>query len=106
MKYSKLIYFLMFIVSVQLFVAKYYQIGFQADESADLESVNGKATRTTELGTPIPSAKKPEKEVEIILKDPAISQAWGLQMTDAQKAWRVSLGSRDVVVAIVDTGVD
>lgn len=106
MKYSKLIYFLMFVVSVQLFVAKYYQLGLSSEDSAELGSVGTKATRTTELGKAVPSAEKPKKEVEIILKDPAISQAWGLQMTDAQKAWRVSLGSRDIVVAIVDTGVD
>src|ERR1700677_2290419 len=27
-------------------------------------------------------------------------------MTPAQKAWRVSQGSRDIVVAVIDTGVD
>jgi subtilisin family serine protease len=108
MKYSKLIYILLIAVSLQLFVAKYYQLGFKSEETMDLGSVANKSkpTRTTELGKAVPSEKKPEKEVEIILKDPALSQAWGLQMTDAQKAWRVSQGSRDIVVAVIDTGVD
>lgn len=105
MKYSKLVYILMVVISAQLIAARYYQF-FKTDQTTDLDSVSSKATRTTELGQAVPSSKKPEKEVEVILKDPALSQAWGLQMTDAQKAWRVSQGSRDIVVAIVDTGVD
>lgn len=106
MKYSRLIYVLMAIVCAPLCVTKYYQVQNAKESSLDLESTNGKAARTTELGKATPSNKKPEKEVEVILKDPALAQAWGLQMTDAQKAWRVSQGSRDIVVAVIDTGVD
>lgn len=62
--------------------------------------------RSAELGKPSPLKNKPEKEVEVLLNDPAISAAWGLQMTDSQKAWRISQGSRDIVVAVIDTGVD
>lgn len=65
-----------------------------------------KATRQTDLGKVTPSTKSPNKEVDLILNDPAISKVWGLGLTDAQKAWRVSQGSRDVIVAIIDTGVD
>lgn len=103
MKYSKLVYILLAIISVQLVLTKYFKHG----ESADLESVaDSKYGRSTVLGKALPSEKKPDKEVEVILKDPALSQAWGLQMTQAQKAWRVSQGSRDIVVAVIDTGVD
>ena len=31
---------------------------------------------------------------------------WALQAIDAPKAWKIEKGSRDVVIAIVDTGVD
>lgn len=104
MKYSRLIYLLMAVVSVPLCVSKYYQTTNAT--SLDLESISGKAGRSTVLGKATPAKMKSKKEVEVILKDPALAQAWGLQMTDAQKAWRVSQGSRDIVVAVVDTGVD
>ena len=33
-------------------------------------------------------------------------QTWGLKMTEASSAWRVSRGSRKIVVAVIDTGID
>lgn len=103
MKYSKLVYILLAVISIQLVLTKY----FRSNESADLESVSAPTTgRSTILGKALPADKKPEKEVEVILKDPALSQAWGLEMTQAQKAWHVSQGSRDIIVAVIDTGVD
>lgn len=62
--------------------------------------------RTQELGVAIPSAQSKNSEVEVILKDPAMSQKWDLKLTDAEKAWRISRGSRDIVVAVIDTGAD
>jgi thermitase len=61
--------------------------------------------RTTELGKPVTKAK-PEKEMEVLLNDPAIASGWGLKMTDSAKAWRISQGSRDITVCVVDTGAD
>lgn len=74
-------------------------------ESFDFSSQKGKG-RTTELGKPVPTKKKPEKEVEVLLNDPAIPAGWGLKMTDAGKAWRISQGSRDITVCVIDTGAD
>lgn len=62
--------------------------------------------RSTELGKPVPTKKKPDKEMEVLLNDPAISAGWGLKMTEAQKAWRISQGSREIVVCVIDTGAD
>lgn len=62
--------------------------------------------RTLELGKAVPSTKSSDKEVEIIMKDPAMSQKWGLDMTDSAKAWRLSKGSKDIIVAVIDTGAD
>ena len=62
--------------------------------------------RTAELGKPVPTKQKIEKEVEVIMNDPAISSAWGLKMTEAQKAWRITQGSKEILVCIIDTGVD
>lgn len=63
-------------------------------------------TRSTELKDIVPSDKSPEKEVEIIMKDPAINKNWGLNSTEAQHAWRLTRGSRDIIVAVIDTGID
>ncbi len=41
--------------------------------------------------------------------DPSFSQLWGLSTAtgiDAPRAWNLSQGSRDVVVAVIDTGID
>src|SRR4051812_24598101 len=100
-KYGKLVYILLGLVSAQLCISKY----MSNSESIELESV-AKTGRSTILGTATLADKKPEKEVDVILKDPALTQAWGLDMTQAQKAWRVSQGSRDIIVAVIDTGVD
>lgn len=62
--------------------------------------------RSTKLGKAVPMKNKPQKEMEVLLNDPAISSAWGLKMTESSKAWRISQGSRDIVVAVIDTGAD
>ncbi len=63
------------------------------------------AGRTTELGKAVPVTGK-TGEQEVLLNDPSISEAWGLKMTSAQKAWRLSQGDRKIVVAVIDTGAD
>ena len=45
-------------------------------------------------------------EPSALFNDPAISQAWGLKKSDAARAWSVTKGSKDVIVAVVDTGID
>lgn len=62
--------------------------------------------RTLELGKAVPTHQTSKKEVEVILKDPAMSQKWGLKLTNSAKAWRLSKGSRDIIVAVIDTGAD
>ena len=82
------------------------QIDFST-EHTDASSVKAKKSgRTTELGQPIVTKDKPAKEVEVLLNDPAITAGWGLKMTDSQKAWRISQGSRDITVCVIDTGID
>ncbi len=45
-------------------------------------------------------------EPSVIFNDPSINQAWGLKKSDAARAWAMSLGSNEIVVAIIDTGLD
>lgn len=49
---------------------------------------------------------KVEDEPSALFNDPAISQAWGLKKSDAARAWSVTKGSRNIVVAVIDTGID
>lgn len=49
---------------------------------------------------------KSDNELSVIFNDSAINQAWGLKKSDALRAWTVSQGSRNIVVAVIDTGVD
>lgn len=78
------------------------QSGFSRFQSTEFASKG----RSTELGKPVPTKHQPQKEVEVLLNDPAISSGWGLKMTQAQKAWRISQGSREIVVCVIDTGAD
>ncbi|MGD9963398.1 MAG: S8 family serine peptidase, partial [Thermoplasmata archaeon] len=50
----------------------------------------------------------PERRAHILLTpdDPDISDQWGLDNIFAYDAWDISLGSHEVVVAVLDTGID
>jgi subtilisin family serine protease len=62
--------------------------------------------RHLELGLVQDQTTAVEDEPSALFNDPAIKQAWGLKKSDAGRAWSVSQGSKDVIVAIVDTGID
>lgn len=49
---------------------------------------------------------KDTKEQNVLLYDPFIGEKWGLVRTNSHKAWEVSQGSKDIVVAVIDTGTD
>ena len=48
----------------------------------------------------------PPTQASIIPNDPLFNQQWGLVQINAPTAWNTTTGSNDVVIAIVDTGVD
>ena len=52
---------------------------------------------------PIIPASQPQT---VVPTDPAWSQEWGLAQIDAPAAWHLSSGSKPVVIAVVDSGVD
>lgn len=62
--------------------------------------------RYQELGNPSKVQKEVKTEQSVVFNDPAIISKWDLEKTDAVKAWQVSQGSRQIVVAIIDTGCD
>lgn len=62
--------------------------------------------RPLDLGTINSSNEKVIDEPSALFNDPAITEAWGLKKTDAARAWSLSRGSKDIIVAVIDTGVD
>jgi len=54
----------------------------------------------------IQTNKKNEPEASVVMNDPNIPQAWGLEKTLANKAWSVSQGDKNILVAVIDTGAD
>lgn len=69
------------------------------------------SARLVSLGTPTLVAKHPDKESQVILNDPNMTRNWGIggdsdTNIKASQAWSISMGSKDVVVAIIDTGID
>lgn len=62
--------------------------------------------RDLELGAVKDQTDKVIDEPSALFNDPAIKQAWGLKKSDAARAWSVSKGSKDVIVAVIDTGID
>ncbi len=82
-------------------------------DSAENASVIAKSKSTTsadnrilEKSEIIKQVKSVEKEPSVLLNDPNIKLSWGLLKSDATRAWSVSNGSKDVIVAVIDTGID
>ena len=47
-----------------------------------------------------------EYMMERLSNDPLYSSQWGLTKINADKAWDTTTGKRDIVIAVIDTGVD
>src|SRR5215471_8853911 len=43
---------------------------------------------------------------ELVPDDPLFGQQWGLQRTEVPRAWQIVRGSHDVVIAVLDEGVE
>lgn len=67
--------------------------------------VQGEQKREQELGHFKMDVKAP-KNNSVIMNDPAIHKKWGLVKSNALDAWQLTTGSREIVVAIADTGID
>ena len=42
----------------------------------------------------------------VVPNDPSYSSLWGMQITDAEQGWEMEMGSKDIVVGVIDTGFD
>ncbi len=61
--------------------------------------------REMKRGRPV-YQKTPKNEVQLTLDDPLLTQRWDIEKIQAQKAWTLSQGSKDITVAVIDTGAD
>ena len=68
------------------FVFYYGHLNEQEMEHADFASIllrNKKSTRPLELHDATKKIEKPKSESQVVMNDPALSQAWGLKKSDA-----------------------
>lgn len=75
-------------------------------QNEDSTSLGSKQARSTELGKIKKDESKLKEEIKVIMSDPKMTEAWGIKKTAAQDAWKISMGSKDIIVAVIDTGID
>lgn len=87
-------------------LATYLHLNEPTETVSRTQNSNKKDTRILEPSQITSKTDKVEDEPSALFNDPAINQAWGLKKSDAARAWSVTHGSKDVLVAIIDTGAD
>lgn len=101
-------FFILFIGGLILFFR--FDDGLSRNGYRTGSSTNSKAQglnlRALEDSKIMSKLEKVENEPSALFNDPAIAQAWGLKKADAARAWSVTKGSREILVAVIDTGVD
>jgi thermitase len=70
------------------------------------KEINILEKRKLELGQVKDQIDKVIDEPSALFNDPAIKQAWGLKKSDAARAWSVTQGNKNTIVAVIDTGID
>lgn len=85
------------------FVSKKAMLDVGSDPMAKQDETSD---RKLELGQAEKKTKETGAEARVALNDPAISQAWGFRKSEAANAWKISQGSYDITVAVIDTGAD
>lgn len=101
-------FFLFFIGGLVLFFQ--FDDGLNHTQFRSGSSASGKAqslsARSLEDSKITSQLSKVENEPSALFNDPAIAQAWGLKKSDAARAWSLTKGSRQIIVAVIDTGLD
>src|SRR3989338_8564509 len=62
--------------------------------------------RELELGLVKDQTTSVVNEPSALFNDPAIKQAWGLKKSDAARAWSITQGNKNTIIAVIDTGID
>jgi len=82
----------------------------QERKSAALSTIAPSPSRKEKRTTFLPKTKYikkiPKNKKSVLLNDPKLHHKWGLDKISATQAWQLTTGSRDIIVAVVDTGID
>jgi len=87
----------------------YLHLSSEHTDSAEIASINAMkkdVRKPIDMDKAVPSAPKNDQDLSILLKDINMNTKWGLAMTDSAKAWNITQGSKDIIIAIIDTGAD
>ncbi len=87
-------------------LATYLHFHGDTDSVTRTQSSSKKENRLLEPSQITSQIDKVANEPSALFNDPAINQAWGLKKSDAARAWSVTKGSREIIVAVIDTGID
>ncbi len=90
----------------QSFISKFFSN--DADTTAKTAEATEKEKLNRDVILPeVKSAKQSDVKESVLNYDPAILAAnWGILKTNSHKAWEVSQGSKEIIVAVIDTGAD
>jgi len=102
-------YFLIICISLSLVFFTHAEKSNKTEVKTEKkQSSTPKKTQTRHIITSKPKVEKePKKEVSVIMRDPKMEEKWDLEVIKAKKAWlKFSTGSKDIVVAVIDTGID
>lgn len=103
------LFFLFTIGSLALFINLEGETDFSSLAERSNDSITKKSKkeqREFEKSEVISKTDKVENEPSALFNDPAIKQAWGLKKSDAVRAWKITRGSKNIKVAVIDTGID
>ncbi len=73
------------------------------------EHATRRAARLAAKARKAPTSARKVRQIQGVgraIDDPMASEQWGLETIKAPQAWERTMGSPDVVVAVIDTGVD
>ncbi len=93
------------VAAIFVFAAVAYSL--KGTAIAESKSPASKASqRLLELKDATKKSSQTQNEPQVMMNDPALQQAWGIKKSDAARAWEISQGSKDIRVAVIDTGAD
>ena len=99
-----------FLVIVAIALYSTYKSKESANQARETQSASKNPSkpsdREMELGLVKDQTTSVIDEPSALFNDPAIKQAWGLKKSDAARAWSVSKGSKETIIAVIDTGID
>jgi thermitase len=84
------------------FLDNLYRVRLE-DDREDIQAVAAEYATHPDVAYAQPNYQMP---VTFVPNDPLYAEQWAHQLTDAEAGWDVQTGSSDVVIAILDTGVD